>query len=176
MGPTVRMQSPASRALGAVLVLAAVAGLVSTLLGDVSDVLRVGAPAALFGVLGWAAFWRPYVEVSDGGVRVVNTLRTVVVPWPALEDVDGRYGLKLTTAYGGVTAWAAGAPAGRQRARGEQSAASTAVRARWQELRDAGHLDGRRLERPRLAIAWHTGLIATSAALALASVVLPLVV
>lgn len=174
MGPTVRMQSPASRALGAVLVLVAAAGLVSTLVDEVGDVIRLGAPVALFGVLGWAAFWRPYVEFSDGGVTVVNTLRTVVVPWPALEDVDGRYGLKLSTAYGAVTAWAASAPAGRERARGEESAAATAVRTRWQELGEAGHLADRRLERPRLAVRWHSRLMAACATLAVASVVLPL--
>ena len=50
----------------------------------------------------------PYVEVSDGGVTVVAT---PCAPWrcrgPPSSEVDGRYGLRLRTAYGAVTAWAA---------------------------------------------------------------------
>ena len=136
--------------------------------------LEFGAPLVLIGLLGWAAFWRPYVEVSDGGVLVVNTLRTVHVPWPAIEAVEGRYGLRLHTAYGAVTAWAAGAPTGRQRARGADSEAARAVTERLEALRAAGHLDDRRLERPDLRTTWHRELIAAIAALLVASVALPL--
>jgi Bacterial PH domain len=162
------------RALGAVMVVLAVLGLGSALLGGADDILRFGAPVTLFGVLGWAAFWTPYVEVSDGGVTVANTLRTVEVPWPAIDDVDGRYGLKLLTAYGPVTAWAASAPAGRERARREHSAASAAVSERLGELRAAGHLDDPKLERPEPVIVWHHPVLWATTLLALASIVLPL--
>ena len=50
-------------------------------------------------------------------MTVANTLRTTQVPWPAIDRCDGRYGLRLDTAYGRVTAWGAAAPVGKQRAR-----------------------------------------------------------
>jgi hypothetical protein len=158
-----------------VMVVLSVLGLGSALLGGIDDLLRFGAPVTLFGVLGWAAFWEPYVEVSDGGVTVANTLRTVEVPWPAIDEVDGRYGLKLLTAYGPVTAWAASAPAGRQRARSRESATSAAVSARLEALRAAGHLDNPRLERPQLTSVWHGTLITAVCVLLVGTVVLPLV-
>ncbi len=136
MEPTVRIRSRTARALGVATLVVAAGGLVSTVADGA--VLDFGAPLVLIGLLGWAAFWRPYVEVSDGGVLVVNTLRTVHVPWPAIEAVEGRYGLRLRTAYGAVTAWAAGAPTGRQRARGVESEAATAVTERLETLRGGG--------------------------------------
>jgi hypothetical protein len=175
MGPTVRLRPRAARALGALMVLAAVAGLVSLAVGDLATALRLAAPVVLFGLLGWAAFWEPYVEVADGGVRIANTLRTVMVPWPAVEEVEGRYGLRLRTAYGSFTAWAAQAPAGRQRARGLESEAARLVRERLETLRQAGHLDNPRLERPEAQVTWHRARIAAVAGLALATLLLPLV-
>lgn len=160
MGPTVVLRSGSSRALGVVMVVVAVAGLASTVLAGPEAVGRYAGPLVLFGVLGWAAFWRPLVEVSDGGVRVVNTLRTTEVPWPALEEVEGRYGLRLVTAYGVVQAWGAQAPSGRSRARSQDSEAAVVVRERWEALRVAGHLDDRRLERPAPRVTWHRPVLA----------------
>ena len=171
MEPTVRIRSRTARGLGVATVVVAAAGFASSVADGAA--LELGAPVLLLGLLGWAAFWRPYVEVSDGGVLVVNTLRTVHVPWPAIEGVEGRYGLRLRTAYGGVTAWAAGAPTGRQRARGAESQAARAVTERLDALRAAGHLDDRRLERSDLRTTWHRGLLAAIAVLVVASVVLP---
>ena len=174
MGPTVSLRSRSTQALGAAMVVASVAGVASVVLGGVDAILQFVAPLALFGVLGWGAFWQPRVEVSDGGVTVVNTLRTVEVPWPAVQSVDGRYGLRLETAYGRVTAWGAAAPAGRQRARGTQSEAANAVTERLEALRSAGHLDDARLERPEPRTVWHVPLVAAFATLILATAVLPL--
>lgn len=174
MGTTVLVRSRGGRALGATMVALAVLGLASAASGGVDDLARFSAPLVLFGLVGWAAFWRPYVEISDGGVHVTNTLRSVEVPWPALSEVDGRYGLTLRTAHGSVSAWAASAPAGRQRARREQSETSEQVRSRWEELRSAGYLEDPRLERPRLLVSWHRSLLSALAALVVLSVVLPL--
>ena len=174
MGPTVRLRPRAARTLGALMALAAAAGLVSLAADGPGTVLRLGAPVVLFGLLGWSAFWVPYVEVADSGVTIVNTLRTVVVPWPAVEAVEGRYGLRLRTAYGAFTAWAAQAPAGRQRARGQESEAALLVEERLESLRDAGHLDNPRLERPEAQVTWHQARIAAVVLLALATVLLPL--
>ena len=114
-------------------------------------------------MLGWAAFGEPYVEVTDGGVTVANTLRTIEVPWPAIDEVEGRYGLKLLTAYGPVTAWAASAPAGRQRAhasRRESSASRLSSRGS-RELR-RGRPPGRSAgwSAPRLTTTWDKTLVA----------------
>ncbi len=174
MEPTVRLRSRTSRALGAFMVLVAAAGLASVLLDDLDAALRWAAPTVLFGVLGWAAFWQPYVEVSEGGVTVANTLRTVTLPWPAIEEVDGRYGLRLRTAYGSFTAWAAQAPAGRDRAREVDSETARLVRERLAALRAAGHLDDPRLERARPEVAWHREVVAALVLLAVATVLLPL--
>lgn len=174
MGPTVQLRARSTQALGAAMMALSVVGLVSVLFSGADTVLQFAAPLALFGVLGWGAFWRPRVVVSDGGVTVVNTLRTVEVPWPAVQSVDGRYGLRLLTAYGPVTAWGAAAPAGRERARGVQSPAATAVNERLGALRGAGYLDDAKLERPAPWTAWHVPLIVALAALGLATLVLPL--
>jgi len=168
MGSTEQIRSTSSRLLGGAMVVAGALGFVSAAVGGIDAVLRYGAPTLLFALLGWAAFWRPHVVVSDGGVTVVNTLRTVEVPWPAIEGVEGRYGLRLRTAYGPVTAWAAGAPAGRQRARAHDSST------RLEELRGAGYLDDPRLERPALVTTWHAEVVGPVAVLVVASVVLPL--
>lgn len=155
MGPTVRVRTRSIRIVGMAMIAAAALGLVSATAGGLETVLRLGAPLMLFGLLGWAAFWQPYVEISDGGVTVGNIVRTVHVPWPAVTDVDGRYGLRLVTSYGAVTAWAAAAPAGRARARGENSPVAVAVADRQAAMCSAGHLDGARLERDTLSVVWH---------------------
>jgi hypothetical protein len=88
MRQTERIRARSAQTLGVVMMVASVVGVASTALGGADVLLRYGAPLALFGVFGWAAFWQPYVEVSEGGVVVANTLRTVEVPWPAVDEVD----------------------------------------------------------------------------------------
>lgn len=173
LGPTEVVRTRSARALGATMVGLAVLGVGSTVVAGVEAVTTYAAPLALFGLLGWAAFWRARVEVSDGGVRVVDTLRTREVPWPAVEGVEGRYGLQLRTAYGTVRAWAAPSPSGRDRVRDLQGAAAVLVERRLEALRAAGHLDGARLERDSLPGHWHLGTVAGVVLLGLASVLLP---
>ena len=141
----------------------------------------------------WAAYWRPSLGVDDGGVRLVNVLRTIDVPWPAIQRIDTKWALTLFTAYGKFTAWVAPAPGIRStvnlgRARRDQVAesalagdsirpgdlpgspsgnAAVLVRRRWEELRDAGHLDNPRLEFARVPVRWHWEIIAVTAALVL---------
>ncbi len=174
MGSTVLLRSRSTRALGVAMMALSVLMLGSAVSGGLATVLDFAAPMILFGVLGWAAFWQPYVEVSDGGVTVANTLRTVEVPWPAIESVDGRYGLRLQTAYGRVNAWSASAPTGRERARERQSEAAVAVTSRLEELRGAGHLDDPRLERREPVTVWHRPVLVALGVLVLASLTLPL--
>ena len=175
MGQTERIRSRASRGLGAAMVAFSVVALVLAVVGGVDSVLRFAAPVSLFGLFGWAAFWQPYVEVSDGGLTLANTLRTVEVPWPAVEEIDGRYGLRVRTAYGVLNGWAAPSPAGRQRARGEPGTAARVATERWDSLRTAGYLDDPRLERPSPRIVWHQPLLLAIGLLLVATVVLPLI-
>ncbi len=155
--------------LGAV----AVAGLLLAVTGGLGTLARYGGPFLLLGLLGWAAFWAPRVEVSDGGVLVVNIFRTIQVPWPAVEGVDGRYGLQLRTAYGAFTAWGVSAPTGSDRRQARPSAAAVTVQERLDALREAGWLENPRLEQPHAHAEWHVPLICATAALSVASVTLP---
>lgn len=173
MGETVVLRSRAAQALGAAMVAVGALGAVATLAAGSAVTVRYAALLALFALLGWAAFWRPCVEVSDGGVLVVNTLRSVHVPWPALDEVEGRYGLRLHTAYGAVQAWGAQAPSGTARARRRESPVAEVVRERWEQLQAAGFLDRRVLERPDLGVTWHRGTLAAAGVLALCAVTGP---
>lgn len=173
MGQTERIRSRSARVLAAAMVGAAVLALGSAAADGIDALLLYAAPAVLFGLLGWAVFWEPYVEVSDGGVTLANTLRTVEVPWPAINGVDGRYGLRLDTAYGPLTGWAAPSPTGRRRARGEPGIAAQAVTDRLESLQAAGHLEGRRLEHDAPRTTWHVPLLVAIAALGIAALVLP---
>lgn len=180
-------------AVGGVLVLVLVATT-----GGVADAVLTLPWVALFAVACWAVYWRPRVEVSDGGIRLVNVTRTIDVPWPAVTDVETRYALTLVTCDGRFRAWAAPAPgagaalraASRSRRQlggdgqavtpgevpGTPSAdAATVVRRRWARLRDAGHLDEPRLEFDAVPVRWHTEVAVAVVLLAALSAVTLLV-
>ena len=94
-------------------VIAAICGVTAVVIavgGNLADLLRFAPWLALLVGGCWATFWRPCVEVSDGGVRLVNVTRTIDVPWPAITGIETRWALTLLTAYGKFTAWAAPAP------------------------------------------------------------------
>ncbi len=160
--------------------------------GGAEGLARGAAWALLPALLVWAMFWRPCVVVDDAGVELVNVFRTIRLPWPSIQDVDTRWALTLITAYGRFAAWAAprsGWQPGRslseqdvhavpvetsetgRRVRAGDSPyspsgeAAIAVRRRWQELQDAGHLDDPRLEFDRPPVRWHVDVIAAAAVL-----------
>lgn len=170
MGSTLVLRSSNARVVGAFAMgvgLLGVAWLVAT--GEWSTLPTYGAVLAAIALIGWSAFWTPYVEVSDGGVVLRNVLRTVTLPWPAIEEIQGRYGLELTTAYGRFTAWAASAPVGRDRRRGGSSLACEEVLQRRQEL--AEYLEAPRLERERPVVHWHWPELAAAGALVAVTVI-----
>lgn len=168
------VRSRTLQGLGIAMSVAAVIGLGAVVAEGVSAALTYAAALLLFAVLGWAAFWRPGVVVSDAGVLVINTWRGVHVPWPAVESVDGRYGLRLRTAYGVVTAWGVTAPSGRSR-RGENgvSEAAVLVGQRLEDLRAAGYLDSPALERASLQRHWHLRTIVAVTTLLVLALALP---
>lgn len=166
MSDTVRLQSTAMRAVGAATVATAALVAAGLAIGaEWGTLLAYAGPLGLVGLVGVAACWLPYVDVSHAGVEVRNVLRTVHVSWPAIEEIDGRYGLRLRTAYGTVNAWGATAPSGRQRLRGGDSVAAATVRQWRDRLRAQGHLDDPRLESERLPVRWHGRLLAVGGAL-----------
>jgi hypothetical protein len=178
---TVVFQSRSGRVLTIGAGLLAVVGAVVSVAQDPAQGLRALPAFALVAVAVWAVFGRPAVLVSDGGIEVRNVLRTIELPWPSIERIDTKYALTLYTAYGVYAAWAAPAPS-RSRALaaapgdtrhlpeswyagggvrpgdlvGTPSGDAAAyIRRRWEELRDAGHLDAPRLERDRPRVHWH---------------------
>ena len=186
-------RSRSSQLLCAVIWVICTVGVGRQLLTSVASALTLLPFLALvsFGV--WAVYWRPSLRVDDGGVRLVNVLRTIDLPWPAIQRIDTKWALTLFTAYGKFTAWVAPAPGIRSTARlgharrsevaesalagdsirpgdlpGSPSGdAAVLVRRRWEELRDAGHLDDPRLEFTAVPVRWHWEIIAVIAALLL---------
>ena len=110
MGVTTTYRSTFSRALAGVTVFLCVLLLGWLLLDEGVSSVRYAPALLLLALLVWQAYWRPQVEISDGGVEIRNVWRTVHVPWPAVQDVDGKLGLRLVTAYGAYQAWAVPAP------------------------------------------------------------------
>lgn len=95
---------------GATIALAAMAGAAITAEIGASALWKAWPWLVLVGGGAWALYWRPEVAVSDGGVRLVNVLHTVDVPWPALRGVETKWALTLDTVWGSYRAWAAPAP------------------------------------------------------------------
>ena len=79
--------------IGIICVVAAVGLLVRDGLGAPAG---AAVPGARRGTC-WAVFWRPVVAVDDGGVRLVNVLRTIDLPWPSILAIDTKWALTLIT-------------------------------------------------------------------------------
>ena len=183
----------ASRVLAAVIGVVCAIGLGAlTIDQGIGGLARHGSWIVLPAVICWALFWNPRVDVDEAGVVLVNVLRTIRLPWPAIRAVDTKWALNLDTAYGRFTAWAAPGP-GRhanrdissleiehlpESSRGDggglrpgdsprssSGLAAIAVRRQWEALRDAGHLDNPRLEFERPPVMWHVGMMGAVAAL-----------
>ena len=179
------------RALFVVVAVICAVVVVALLIDEPAGALRAAPWLALVTGTCWALFWRPEVAVDDGGVQLVNPLRTVDLPWPAIHAVDTKWALTLDTAYGRFTGWAAPAPGIKEAVRAtkqdasqlpdgaasqagirpgdlpssQSGSAAINIRERWEQLRDAGHLDDPRLERDRAPIRWHVGTIAAGVVL-----------
>lgn len=173
MGPVRTFRSVFGRVLAGGMILVAVLSLVlTTVEGGLPALLRTGGVPALVATATWALFWRPELEVSDGGLTVRNVFRTIHVPWPCLRRVTTTWTLRLETSDGRVTVWATpigGVWAARRDAAATGSSAQTAARAveeRLAALRSAGYLDRSTLQEVHVAIRWHIGVIAALVALA----------
>lgn len=136
--------------------------------GQWEAMLAYSGPLAIFLVAIWAVLWTPYVECTPGGVTMVNVLRAVEVPWPAIQSVEGRFGLTLTTAYGTFTSWSASRPKLRDHTLDHELSPypAVAVEHMWSELKTAGHLDNPRLESECSPRTWRREVITAFAAAA----------
>lgn len=104
------------------------------------------AGAGIVGLL----FYLPRVEVSDGGITMVNVLRTTHVPWPNFARAEARWNLVVTSTEGEHTSWALPASSGTARRLtrkvGEETQSNTAEGAAWAigeryaALKNAGHI------------------------------------
>lgn len=172
-------RSTVARRLAAVLMGAAGVVVVGLAVGgDVELLLRWGGAVLLVGAVGWVVYWRPALHLTDDGLQVVNPFRTVEVPWGAVEEVDGRYGVRLVLADGQkVNAWACPPPLGMDRARGKESEAAGAVRERWRREQATGRADRPTTPGDTSAVVRPDPVaVATLALLALAAVVTPFLV
>src|SRR5690554_2028673 len=179
MGPTESLRPSSSRVIAAAVATCCVLAVVVVLVSGatLAAALRAVGIAGLVTALAWALYWRPEVEVSDGGIRVVNPWRTVHVPWPALESVDERWSFAVRTTQGRrVSAFAAPARGLADRGPGVASRAASLVTERRAQLRSAGFLDDVRPEGAPVTVEFARGpLVAVAVALVLlgAGVLLP---
>ncbi|HZL81376.1 MAG TPA: PH domain-containing protein [Demequina sp.] len=179
MRPTVVYRTAVSTVLARVsVVLAVLAIAYFAVTGGVPEVIRSGGVAGLFATSMWVSFALPHVTVSDGGVTVRNVLRTTHVPWPIFTGVDSRWALTIHTTEGDVGSWAIPAASGfaarssrdvaGQAERGvNANTVALAIGARHRELRDAGYLGRRTVQRVLTERTWNRGAI-TAVAVALA--------
>lgn len=99
------------RGLFAVCLAGALWWVVAVAAGPSAGDLRVGVPVvAAAAAVGYAAFWRAAVVVGADGVRLLNVVRDVHVPFAALDHVDTRFALTLVAGGRGYRSWAAAAP------------------------------------------------------------------
>ena len=137
----VTLRSVFSRVLVVAIAAFGAAVLISLAVSDPAGLARWGAITVA--AVGWfaAAFWWPAVEVNDRGVRIVNVLRTITIPWGAIRSVDAQWSLEITTEKGTYSAFAAPRGSGgmaRLRARAPQAE-------RDQRLEESNPADGAQL-------------------------------
>lgn len=64
----------------------------------------------------WLLFLRPKIVFFDEGVKIVNPLTEVTIPWSAVESIDSQLAFSVRVGGKKFSAWAAPAP-GRQHSR-----------------------------------------------------------
>jgi len=193
VGPTLRFSSRYGRWLTVAAGAAGVVAVASIAATDgLAAALRALPVTGLLVLLLWAAYWRPEVEVSDGGITVRNVWRTAVIPWLTYRDSEVRFSLRIETTDGAVEAWAPARssgsarwlsrrgpaapalPADDERVDGTAEDALRAIVDRHAALARAGHLD--RAESAvatgavHVARAWHARLLGATLVLLAASV------
>lgn len=162
MGATEIFRPTFSRVLAyavwVVLVIIAVSGMTTGSFLTAARILMGCMCAAAFV---WLFYFRPHVEVADGGITVTNPLNTIHVPWPAVEELRIRGTFEIvTTVDGRVSAFAA-TIANKRHDAGLAGIVREQAQIRLSALRDAGFLDDIRIEGARVRRSVHvTGIFA----------------
>lgn len=172
MGPTVTFKTTFSRFFPPLTVIVVVvASILIVVDGGVAE-LSKSVPFLGAGALTvWALFWVPQVEVSDGGIRMVNVIHIVHIPWPCFTSADPRWTLKVETTEGAFTSWALPAGSGtarrfsrprrgdtegstpradRQLNTGTAESAALVIAERLEALTNAGFLDRDTVQSPHV--------------------------
>lgn len=166
-----------------------------------TGVIHYGAVPLLFAGLVWAVFDRPFLRVTDGGLQIGNVFRSIHVPWPAVTELELRWGLRVVTEFGKFAAWSVPAPKrpriggrlgghpfggnasmppdtslldsqAKEGARGRtESKPAAAAQRRWQKLKDAGFLDTVRLDAAEPTKSWNTDVLGICGGLLVLSVI-----
>jgi hypothetical protein len=101
MGPTEIFRPTFSRVLAYALwvLLAFIA--ISAAVGTSGSVrLRVITGCIFAATIVVLFYFRPYVEVSDGGILLANPLKTTMLPWPAIESTEIHGSFNVQTVDG----------------------------------------------------------------------------
>jgi hypothetical protein len=190
------LQSRFSRVLTVIIVLiCAVTEVFVIREGDAGLALRAAAPLGLVAYGAFVLFWAPLIRLSPTSVEIVNPVQTFVVSWPAIQNIETRWGLTLDTPTKKITAWASPAQSrysslsklrrdsfgradyGAEQVRGRRDNAPFSVAGlapmlitmQWEKYRDAGLLgavDGTGFTRR-----WHRNTLIATSALVVLSVV-----
>lgn len=185
MGPDKTFRSATSRYLFIAATVVAAISLSGLFLGSgPTGFLRYGGLPLLIAAAAWALFYRPCLTVGDGGIMIVNPLRTIRLSWPSITGFDTRWGLAVASAYGTYAAWAVPAPsrpltrparrtggeAAADRGGRDKSAGAREALDRWEALKSAGFLDNPRLESTATGKSWNADVILVLVALIVWSV------
>lgn len=167
--------------------------------GDPIALLRF-APAFLLAAFAcWVLFWAPAVRIDEGGVSLINLVRTVRITWPAVATIETKYAMTVRTVAGVKhTAWAAPGPsrfstyratkadltnlpestysAGNSVGIGDvphsdSGIAALYARRYWEQLRADGYLDSGVVEGSGVVITWHRTTLIVLAVLVVATLV-----
>jgi hypothetical protein len=103
----VRLISRFSRVLSVLVIAVCVLGEAGLVFyGHPLTIVHGVAPIALIGYGAWVLFWVPLLVVGPAQVVIVNPARTWEISWPAILDIQTKWGLTLVTPRGRVNAWA----------------------------------------------------------------------
>lgn len=81
-------------------------------------------PLAFIGLVAWSVYWWPAVVVSYESITMRNVLRTIEVPWTAVERVEARPSLAVVAGGRTYRAWTGTTPGSRPRRDGLNAAPS----------------------------------------------------
>ena len=116
-------------------------------------------------------YFRPFVEVSDGGIVLGNPLATKQIPWPAVESLRIRGSFAVVTRNGVTHNSFAATIANKRNDLGLAGVVKDFADARLEALKAAGFLDDIRLEGAQVTTHWNTVGISCLAATALVFII-----